>query len=107
MSAALAAFGLGVVLTAGGLGFAGRRPATEGAPPSGEPEPWRPLVSSVVPERAVAVHRAGFSSPAPAEASGGVCTPERDTMWLELVPDGETAPRRILVRAVPQPARAP
>lgn len=44
---------------------------------------------------------AGISS---TEASGAICAPGKDTMVLELVPDGETEPRRILVRAVQQPA---
>jgi hypothetical protein len=100
LSTALAAFGLGVVLTAGGLGFASRRRATESTPPSSVTEAWHPLASSP------GVQRAGYSPPGPAEASGGICTPGRDTMVLELVPEGETEPRRILVRAV-QPARGP
>jgi hypothetical protein len=49
------------------------------------------------------MQRAGVFSPGPAGASGARCTLGRDTMVLELVPDGETEPRRIVVRVVPQP----
>jgi len=108
--AAMPALVLALALAAGG-GYAAatHRDVAAYPPPGGSPaaspDVSRPLARGVA--LAEAPQRAGLYAPAGSDASSAICSAAPDTMVLELVSEGDTPPRRILVRPVAQPERRP